>query len=527
MKADRTVLWAGLLSLSVLPIAAATAGNAPVCGKCHPAETEAFLKSPMGRSIAPPSRLPSGRVTHKPSGSVITIAERGSRMLHTLSAGGLSETHPIAYQIGSGKIGYTYMVQIDSYLFESPVSWYTRHGWDLSPGYGRDPQVGFNRLMDAACLYCHAANAKFLDAEGRRFSGVTLQPISCERCHGPTSEHVRNPSPDNIINPSKLPHRARNSICEQCHLEGAMRVLNPGKTWQDFHPGDEFERTAAVYLPAQKDHGTGAVAQVEQLALSQCVRGSGGKLWCASCHNPHKQVLDRNREVRAVCVSCHTVLSKTAHPSPPAECVSCHMPRLTPNDIPHTASTDHRIVRRPIPLPGGGGDAAPALTVWQEPPLPFRERDQAMADVRVGLQRRIPALRDEGFKLLEALPAAQRDNDPEVLAAMASVNLQRGMPQQALEYARLAVEKEPASARAALNLALTFLQMGQAAKAEPELLRAIDLDRSLETAWVDLAMLYQQEGRRDDTMSVVGRYLKWNPQSIAFQIQKAILSRQR
>jgi hypothetical protein len=490
---------------------------APVCMTCHPKETGAFLKSPMGNSIAAPALIPGGAI-----GTVITIEQRDGRMVHSLAADGLTAEHVIAYQIGAAKIGRTYIVRIGSYLFESPASWYRAHGWGLSPGFETAPRVGFDRLIDAACLFCHADAPKFLDSDGRRFSGVTPAPISCERCHGPTADHVRRPTARNIINPSKLPVRARDSICEQCHLEGETRILNPGKSWDDFRPGDEFERTAATYLLTGQHRNARAVAQVEQLALSKCVRQSGGKLWCATCHSPHKPALDRNREIRAVCLSCHPNLSRAAHPAAQIECVSCHMPRLAPEDIPHSASTDHRILRRPE-SPANIQDVE-VLKPWKEPPPAVRERDQALGEIVVGFKEGLPPLQESGIRLLDQLSAAQLQNDPVALSALVAINLRRQRPQQALTMARLGIEKQPDSGRAALNLALALEQTGDSDGAERELLHATNIDPSLELAWINLAKLYQKQGRRSGMIALIDHYLEWNPQSIMFRRQKAMLS---
>ena len=210
------------------------------------------------------------------------------------------------------------------------------------------PELDFDRLVDARCLFCHSDRPEFTGAEGHRFSGAQLAAISCDRCHGPGEEHARHPSAGNIVNPVKLPPAARDSICEQCHLEGETRMLNPGKRWLDFRPGEPFEQVAATYIGARQGATTHAVSQSEQLARSKCLPASGGRLWCATCHNPHRQKTDA-AEVRRVCISCHATLSKAAHPSSTSECVSCHMPRLTPDDIPHAANTDHSIPRRPQP----------------------------------------------------------------------------------------------------------------------------------------------------------------------------------
>lgn len=498
--------------------------GAPVCVNCHPKETAAYLKSSMGNSIAPPSPIAGGHVARKGSGIEISIGEREGRMIHSLTASGLSAEYPIAYQIGAGKIGYTYMVRIGDYLFESPASWYRKHGWDTSPGYERMASVDFDRLIDSTCLFCHADNGKFLASDGRRFSGVALKPIGCDRCHGRSDDHVRQPSAKNIINPSKLAQRARDSICEQCHLEGETRLLNPGKTWEDFHPGDELARTAVTYLLTRNNQEVRAVAQAEQLALSKCARESGGKLWCGTCHNPHGGSTDRANQIRDVCRSCHSTLSKATH-SAVTECVSCHMSRLTPEDIPHTASTDHRILRRPAPLPNGE-NAGAEISAWQDPPPQFRGRDLALAALIVGGTRGLSSLRDTGVRLLEALPQREKENDPAVLSGLVSVRLQRREPEQAQEFARRATQTQPDSGFASLNLAIALQNSGDEAGAEHQYLHTIDLDLSLQTAWVDLALLYQRQGRQSERAAILDRYLRWNPQNIWIRKLKAMLAEQ-
>ncbi len=445
-------------------------------------------------------------------------------MIHTLTANGITAEYPVAYQIGAGKVGYTYIVRIGEYLFESPASWYRQNGWDFSPGYQRLAGVDFDRLIDSNCLFCHADNAKFLATDGRRFSGEALTPIACDRCHGPGDAHVRQPSAKNIVNPSKLAPRARNSVCEQCHLEGETRLLNPGKAWRDFHPGEELERTAVTYLLTENHQQIKAVAQAEQLALSTCVRASGGKLWCATCHNPHGDAVN----IREVCRSCHATISNTASKSVHAavtECVSCHMPRLTPEDIPHTASTDHRILRRPAPLPDGPASAA-EISAWQDPPPQFRERDLAVASLIVGGTHGLAALRNNGVKLLESLPQNEKENDPAVLSSLISVRLKNRETERAKELALRAIELQPESGFAALNLANALRDGGDQAGAERQLLHTIDLDPTLQQAWVDLTFLYEKQGRQADRIAILDRFLQWNPQNIWFRQLKAILSQQ-
>ena len=442
-------------------------------------------------------------------------------MVHTLTDNGLTAEYPVAYQIGAGKVGYTYIVKIGEYLFESPASWYKQHGWDFSPGYQRMAGIDFDRLIDSGCLFCHADNAKFLAVDGRRPSGVPLEPIGCDRCHGPVAEHLLQPSAKNIVNPAKLSVRARNSVCEQCHLEGETRLLNPGKTWQDYHPGEELERTAVTYLLTENHHEIKAVAQAEQLAMSTCVRASAGKLWCATCHNPHGEATN----IREVCRSCHATFSnatKEVHAAV-TECVSCHMPRLSPDDIPHTASTDHRILRRPAPLPSGPASGA-EISAWQDPPPQFRERDLAVASLIIGGTHGLPSIRNAGVRLLDALPKSATENDPEALSSLISVRLKNRETERAKDLALHAFELQPDSGFASLNLANALREGGDQEGAERQLLKTIEIDPTLQQAWVDLAFLYEKQHREADRIAILDRYLKWNPQSIWFRRLRAILS---
>ena len=114
-----------------------------------------------------------------------------------------------------------------------------------------------------------------------------MQAITCERCHGDGAAHVRRPSSKNIVNPAALSGAARDSVCEQCHLEGETRILNPGKSLDDYRPGEPLEQTLVTYLFRRAEAEKRAVWRMET-AESKCARGSNGKLWCRSCHRPHE-----------------------------------------------------------------------------------------------------------------------------------------------------------------------------------------------------------------------------------------------
>ena len=103
-------------------------------------------------------------------------------------------TERIDLVTGSGKRGQTYLYWQRDRLFELPVSyWSDGHRWINSPGY-IDGTADFSRVVNPACLECHATYIRALSADPRtnRYDRESLVPgISCESCHGPGANHVR------------------------------------------------------------------------------------------------------------------------------------------------------------------------------------------------------------------------------------------------------------------------------------------------------------------------------------------------
>ncbi len=501
-----------LLGLLICSLTAQGAG--PVCATCHPLETARFLASPMGRSLSSPEPVPPGRVIHQLSGSELIIEEQNGHMVHRLTEHGLTAAYPIAYQIGQGLKGRTYVVSVGEYLLESPASWYRGHGWDVSPGYESLQLLDFDRPVAAECLFCHAGQATFADPDARRLATQTVTPILCDRCHGPTGDHVRNPSAKNIVNPARLSGTARDSVCEQCHVEGETRVLNPGKTLQDYHPGEVLEQTVVPYVLNTGEVGR-AASQAEELAESQCARLSAGKLWCGSCHHPHGPAVDRQRQVRTVCITCHASLSKAAHPARSAECVSCHMPARPVTNIAHVAATDHRIHK-----PDSGDTprtGASKVIAWRQPAPSLQQRDLGIAQIQIAIDRQMPGLAQEGYDALRMLPSSQLGTDADALSTLEMVILNSD-PARAAALGKRVVELRPQCASCALSLGLALKQAGDLPEAEHQLLRAIDLDPSLMQAYAQLALLYDGQKRVDDAAAIVTRFLKWNPRNIQFRL---------
>src|SRR5450432_734853 len=355
------------------------------CARCHPSEAAAFERSPMGRSVGPPSVFAEGRVTHKLSGSTITIHRDGSLLKHRLERSGVVAEYPIAYSVGAGIVGYSYMVRLGQYLFESPVSYYTQtQSWDLTPGYEAERHLDFTHQISSGCLFCHTGSVNLIGRTASQFGDPPFTPISCQRCHGSAAAHLQNPIAGSIVNPAKLAPSRRDSLCEQCHLEGEVRILNPGRDWWDFQVGQAAESVFVTYLRTAARGTLRAVSQSELLARSQCARQSGGRFWCGTCHNPHAGEQIRPKALRQVCLSCHgDLFAAGRHRAAAAECVSCHMPRLRPTNVAHSAITDHSIPRiAGAPQPEVGG-ANPEPKAWRDadPALVRRDLDLAYFDL--------------------------------------------------------------------------------------------------------------------------------------------------
>jgi len=115
----------------------------------------------------------------------------------------------------------------------------SRHAYDLAPGYEGLRSPDFTRPIAEACLFCHAGSALKITGTVNQYRSpvFSAEAISCERCHGSAEKHLSNPRAGTIVNPAKLEPAIRDSICEQCHLLGVGRVLNPGMKFGDFRPG--------------------------------------------------------------------------------------------------------------------------------------------------------------------------------------------------------------------------------------------------------------------------------------------------
>lgn len=454
------------------------------CQSCHPKEVQSFLKTGMGRSIARPKHedAPDGRVQHALSGTTLEATWQNGKLLHRIARQGHTSSYPMAWAVGSGNQGRTYLFSIGDALFESPLSWYaSRRLWDLSPGYEQDKRPDFYRPVTSDCLFCHSGKPQPVAGTQNRYTTPPFDPasISCDRCHGNPARHLQSHSRADIVNPTRLEPERRDAVCEQCHLSGVARILNAGKQLGDFQPGMRIEDVFTVFVQSTKEPGNGlkVVSHSEQLAASRCSQRSGGRLWCGTCHSTHRAAA---KDAADLCDSCHTPKDMGQHRAQSgADCVSCHLPRLRAADGGHTVFTDHRIRIRSH-APESPAKPYAELKAWREPPAHTRQRNLALAYVGIGrLDRALP--------LLKADPS-----DGASETARGAMLLRAGRVQQAVQAFRHALQQSPDDSMCHLNLAAALSATGDLQSARKHAEAAIAIEPLLEDAYVLLAELEPQ-----------------------------------
>ena len=349
------------------------------CGHCHSEIYGSFTKTEMGRSVVLPDDPSQLEITRRP----VTIqAEKFKRSFQVFRKGPdifqsefevgpdgkevFRNTQKIAYVVGAGANGFTYVVKRGDYLFEAPLSYYSKtKSWGLSPGY-EFADYGFSRPVHTACIICHSGRPDPIPHRNGLFKNPPFQEmaVACESCHGPGELHVKpllagilpkGKVDANIVNPAHLPGWLADNICMKCHQGGDARVLQPGKQYSDFRPGTPLDKVVAILAVPYTTHlppESPLLQHYELMIMSKCYRASGGKLHCITCHDPHQHASPAKTPAyyRRKCMKCHTDNScslprKVRLQQHPADnCIGCHMPKETLKVISHSALTNHRII---------------------------------------------------------------------------------------------------------------------------------------------------------------------------------------
>ncbi|MFM9961514.1 MAG: tetratricopeptide repeat protein [Planctomycetaceae bacterium] len=465
-----------------------------VCSECHAKIVSDYRAHPMGMSSATVAEASSvedyqQRTSFDSARGIHFQVERTANGIshHEICQSGddvlYDRAVDVQWAIGSGKRGRSYAFERNGQLLMSPISWYSQRGiWDLSPGYSDQMPNRFGRRVTDGCAACHIGRAnRRPDAPDRFDHPVVLEAaIGCERCHGPAGGHVRwrqslapPDGPDPIVNPAKLATVERESVCNQCHLQGERRILRAGCTPFDFRPGQRLDEIWTVFVGSARgdasDQSTTAVSQVEQMRTSRCYLESSGRMGCISCHDPHSVAADNSRAAfyEQRCQSCHETrgcglsVAERAKSSLGSACIDCHMPRLLASDIPHTSQTDHRILRDPKSTTHGRDQSQDsAVSIFDEETTQVSEVDRLRAKAlwqlaEIQRKRDPEAARKLRQQLLQVL--AEYPADPEILNGLGTLSILLNELPAAEKYFRTALTACPDDERTIEQLALFYV----------------------------------------------------------------------
>jgi len=497
------------------------------CSRCHLAIANHFARASMGHSLTAVTPeflktlpLPAAYYDAKFDRHFEVRAENGKLFQSEYQTGVdgkevFHNTHELGWIIGTGENGFGALLRRGDYLFQAPLSYYTKAAeWNLSPGY-QNGDLGFNRIIQPGCIYCHSGRPQPVANFPGKYESTpfTQTSVGCENCHGPGAAHVqamgqgedygKGPDPT-IVNPVRLTGQLADDICMSCHQLGDARVLQPGKTYQDFRPGEPLDRTVSIFQipptrenPPQDDH----VEHYYSMSLSKCFRASRSlpaakQLRCITCHDPHVEPTQAEAPAyfNSKCITCHTSASCTAtsaarHQTSPADnCIGCHMPRRDIQAISHSSATNNRIVTHPDePFP----DETFSQTTAAMPNLihlnAIGERGaksatppalvllQAFGELRVSKPQFAATFTASWLKTLSELETSAPENAI-VQAALGHRDLEDRKLPQAIDHLEHSLRLDPLQTNVYLDLSKAQDQNGQVEEAIASAKRAVALD---------------------------------------------------
>jgi predicted CXXCH cytochrome family protein len=519
----------GLQWLPVVLAQSETSQADAVCATCHSEITRTYLATPHAQaSGAALEKLIPGTLTQTASGFTYTISEHdgiASLAYSAPSASSISGSHPLQYYLGSGHLGVTYLYATGGYLFESPIAYYTHLArYDMKPGLAALAEGAPAIPIDSNCLRCHMSGVAPAESGTlNHYDGAPFQQagIGCESCHGDSSAHVRTGGKAAVVNPAKLSAERRDSVCISCHLEGDISVEKNHKTALDYRPGDDIAQYLSFFVYSNAGATVRGVSEVEQFAASHCKRSTGDNMSCTTCHNPHSVPTAANRlpYYRAICLNCHAADLKgktfiaAHHPENP-DCIGCHMPSSTAENIPHVAWTDHRILARPDMLPSALTPGAATTNFRQLTPIfsPMSTpRDLALAYYAAVMGGHTQNGSQAYALLTQVLP--ESGDDSQVLDALATLANMKGDSLQASQLFSSVLAFDPRNLFAATNLAILEARNHNLPRARALLQPVFDRNQDLPTVAENLAAVDCLSGDATAARATLEKALRFSPGS--------------
>jgi hypothetical protein len=318
-----------------------------------------------------------------------------------------------------------------------------------------------------------------------------------------------------------------------CHQGGDTRVLQSGKSYSDFRPGEWLFDTAVIVKQpwhTKEQQERDLLEHYSAMQASKCFRASNGKLGCLTCHDPHIQ--PRKEAVvssyyRAKCLTCHSdrscklSLTVRTEQSAPDDCVTCHMPKRDVQQISHSSLTNHRIPARP-------GEPAPAVSQTETAGLivvnPSPKWDGKLPPLLLlhaygDLANKDPEYRRLYAELLDRSKGT-KTKDPFIEAALGHRALSEGRADESIDHLKQAL---------ALDNPIVYLELGQAlAKLEKSqesidyLKKGVEIDPYNAVIQKTLILQYINLKSYSEATAAIKQYVEMFPED---QFMRNILAR--
>jgi predicted CXXCH cytochrome family protein len=261
----------------------------------------------------------------------------------------------IAFVYGS-KWKQRYFKQVGADYFPLPAQWDVIHRvwkpYNVKPGtdwwtahYGPD---NMQRPTGPLCDGCHSVN---YDIQTKQ---VVEWNVGCERCHGPSGEHVARAGHGGTFNPARADLVPANDVCIQCHSQGRPPQGAIHDVYYDWPVGFHVGRNQLSDFWRLEEHKLGettfthfadGTAHKNRMQGNDYIESQMYKhgVTCFSCHDVHgtRNDADLWKPAQTLCLDCHgpnspngpraPSLQAHTHHEPNSQgsaCVECHMPKI-------------------------------------------------------------------------------------------------------------------------------------------------------------------------------------------------------
>jgi len=174
------------------------------CRPCHTQIYDRWKKTPMANVVRDPKSAPD-----------VIIPELSTNTIHPFKKEDVALVYGMRWK-------QRYFTKVGDDYFPQPVQWdVTNKVWrEYFVKNGTDwwatlyPPDNFQRPTGPLCDGCHSVGYDVTK------KSVVEWNVGCERCHGPSAAHAKNPLVTNVQNPGRMDAVHSNDTCIQCHSQG-------------------------------------------------------------------------------------------------------------------------------------------------------------------------------------------------------------------------------------------------------------------------------------------------------------------